>query len=156
MGYISCRACIMRVTLNLSPEPYTETTPATQRPDGLSGPSAVHHPKAHSQVRYKKGPAVKPHHHHSSPLRNHLSLRSGGGKHHCTVTNNISGSVSAATTVVSPTTLLPVRGACAVAGCEKKEAGTSAVHEPHRGLATPAHPPTPPPLPLPPLPPRTG
>ena len=51
--------------------------------------------------------------------------------------------------MVSPATLLLVQCACAVAVCEKKEAGTSAVHEPHRGLATPTHPPTPP---LPPTP----
>ena len=76
--------------------------------------------------------------------------------------NNISGSVSAATTVACAATLLLVRCGCAVAMCEKTKGGTSAVHEPHRGVATPTHPPTPPlpptppPLPLPPLPPRTG
>ena len=103
---------------------------------------------------YKNRPVVKPHHHHSSPRRIQLSLHSGAGNNHCTITNNISGSVSAATTVASLATLLLVRCACAVAVCEKKEAGTSAVQEPHRGLATLTHPRTPPlpPHPSPPSP----
>ena len=116
-------------------------------------PSTTQKPKAKATVTYKKGPVVKPHHHHLSPRRNHLSLRSRGGKHHCTVTNNISGTVSAATNVASPATLLLVRCACAVAVCEKKRLG----HLPSTSLIgvwppRPIPPPLPSPPPLPPFP----
>ena len=40
MGYNSCRACRKRLTLNLSLEPYTETTPGTLRTRTTTVPDA--------------------------------------------------------------------------------------------------------------------
>ena len=119
----------------------------------------VQHPKpqsqSHSNVQKQTGGQTSPPSFVSTPDSPVLALR-GGQKP--LYNNNISGSVSAATTVASVATLLLVWCGCAVVGCGRTKARTSAVHEPHRGLATPTHPPTPllpptpPPLPLPPLP----
>ena len=124
---------------------------------------SVHHPKAqsqsHSNVEKRTGGQTSPPSFVPTADPPVPSLR---GWRKPLYNNNISGGVSAATTVAFAATLLLVRCGCAVTVCEKKEAGTSAVHEPHGGLATPTHPPTPPlpptppPLPLPPLPPRIG
>ena len=108
----------------------------------------VHHPKAqsqsHSKVQKQTGGQTSPPSFISTPDPPVPALR---GWQKPLYNNNISSSVNATSIVASAATLLLVWCGCAVAGCGRTKAGTSTVHDPHRGLATPTHPPTPPPFP---------